>query len=420
MTFFYSTLPKQIKDNLRLDILSGVFLGIYTGLAAPLFTIVARREFHASPFWLSMMILATSIGGIFSFLFSSIVKDGQELKYYSVANGIIRALYLLFFFINNGTLFCLNYIAIGFLSGVICTQYNIIIQKVYPKDARGKLMSYTRIIQNIFILLATLLGTIIADREIFGMEGWRFIFGSSGVILLICNGFFAKLKYITNDAGKQENVLGYLKNFVDICLHDKKANIVCIGMLLFMFANNTTMICIPMFQSDVLGIKNGTVSAFAFITTIFTIITLPYWGKYLDKKDPIIMYALIQGIWMITNLFYYFCPLHNYFLFLAGGYVFQGIALGGAEVGWFMVILWTIKDNKNQVYQAFHLFAAALRAIFCLLFCGFLVSFLEKCNYDIKYIFLLIFFVYILGIITFLCLKIKPKKVIHNNTRLSS
>ena len=95
MTFFYSTLPKQIKDNLRLDILSGVFLGIYTGLAAPLFTIVARREFHASPFWLSMMILATSIGGIFSFLFSSIVKDGQELKYYSVANGIIRALYLL-------------------------------------------------------------------------------------------------------------------------------------------------------------------------------------------------------------------------------------------------------------------------------------------------------------------------------------
>ena len=242
MTSFFNTLPKQVKDNFKFDALSAVFLGIYTGLAAPLFTIVARREFHASPFWLSMMILASSIGGIFSFLFSSIVKDGQELKYYSVANGIIRALYLLGFFRNNGTLFCINNIAIGFLSGVVCTQYNIIIQKVYPKDARGKLMSYTRIIQNIFILLATLLGTVLADREIFGMEGWRFIFGSSGIVLLLCNGFFAKLKYITNEAGKQENVFGYIKNFVDIFLHDKKTNVVCIGMLLFMFANNIGLI----------------------------------------------------------------------------------------------------------------------------------------------------------------------------------
>ena len=420
MLSFFRSLTKQVKDNFKYDTLSGIFLGIYVGLAAPLFTIIARKVFNASPFWLSVMVLATSIGGIFSFLFSAMVKEGQEMKYYATAYGIIRALYLLFFFINNGTLFCLNFTIIGFLSAVICTQYNIIIQKCYPANIRGKLMSYNRIVLNIFLLLSTLLGTVLADRTILGMEGWRFIFGSSGIILLICNGLFAKMKYITDEVYEQENVWGYLKNFGDIFIHDMKTNVVLLGMFFFFFSSNLTLVAIPIFQNDILHMKTGMVSAFAFINTVFIILSLPIWGRYLDKIDSIIMYVFVQGFLMILNLFYFFCPTENYFLFLSGGYVFQGIATGGAEVGWFLVILWTIKENKNQVYQAFHLFNAAIRAIFCLFFCGYIVSVFEKGNYDIRILFLIGFLAYVLGIITFLCLKIKPKKVIHNNTRLSS
>ena len=136
--------PQEARRAYRLDRLSSILAGFYTGAIFPFAGVIAREQLHATPAILGLMVAAPFIGNLGALFWAQAMEGRAKLPFVQWSQLAARAAFLLAIFAVTPLRFALIISAAQILGTIATPAYAAVIKEVYPDDQRGRIMSYTR------------------------------------------------------------------------------------------------------------------------------------------------------------------------------------------------------------------------------------------------------------------------------------
>lgn len=96
------------------------------------------------------------------------------------------------------------------------------------------------------------------------------------------------------------------------------------------------------------------------IPMLTTAITLPFWGRLIDRFNPLLMRAIINGIWSLTPLLLYFA------VSVKGVYaaqLIQGLVWSGSTLIWWLGVNYFAREHEVAGFMSIHQTLTGLRGI---------------------------------------------------------
>lgn len=100
--------------------------------------------------------------------------------------------------------------------------------------------------------------------------------------------------------------------------------------------------------------------AITTVPMLATAITLPLWGKLLDRFNPLLMRSIINGIWSFTPLLLFFAPRIEA-VYLAQ--LLQGLVWSGSMLIWWLGVNYFARKEEVAIYMTIHQTLTGLRGI---------------------------------------------------------
>lgn len=89
-------------------------------------------------------------------------------------------------------------------------------------------------------------------------------------------------------------------------------------------------------------------------------VTLPIWGKLLDRYNPLAMRAIINGVWTLTPLLLYFAPSIE-MVYVAQ--LIQGLVFSGSMLIWWLGVNYFARNHEVASFMAIHQTLTGIRGI---------------------------------------------------------
>ncbi|MDB5074148.1 MAG: major facilitator superfamily 1, partial [Chloroflexi bacterium] len=144
--FFALNLPVSdtVRRDFRHDLISGILFGVFNGSVISYLYVVART-IGVSPFGISLLIAMPAIGAILALPLALTIRGSGSRPFLFASWGLGRAILLLL--LVFGTAVPYTILASIFLisTSIAAPQYAGIMQHVYPREFRGRLMSLVRV-----------------------------------------------------------------------------------------------------------------------------------------------------------------------------------------------------------------------------------------------------------------------------------
>lgn len=96
------------------------------------------------------------------------------------------------------------------------------------------------------------------------------------------------------------------------------------------------------------------------IPMLTTAITLPFWGRLIDRFNPLLMRAIINGVWSVTPLLLYFA------VSVEGVYaaqLIQGLVWSGSTLIWWVGVNYFARPDEVAGFMSIHQTLTGLRGI---------------------------------------------------------
>jgi len=381
---FARSVPKNIRTNFLKDVIAGSLCGLHLGTFTPFFPLISRENLHASEFLIGLMSSGVFVGSLFAMFYSSIVPTNKEMKYYLWVTCLGRGLILTLILAKVALTYCFIIFLLHFIISLGSPQYATMIQRVYPIRYRGALMGYVRLCTALCSLIATLItGAIMKDGE-----GWRTVFFISGVFALASTFTFGTLNIplVKEIKKKKESAFKFIISSFAILKENSKNNLMLLSVTFFSIGQLILSTLLPIFQADRLHMTTQNISILTIVQNVAWMIGFPFWGKFIDKNNPI-------KAWVITCILAAALPLNYFFAHnwthVAFGHAMNGFFLAGSELAWFNSVLYLSRQGKESKYQALNAFFAGIRGSIGVFGGAFIINICFITEIDIKYIFIL-------------------------------
>jgi len=176
----------------------------------------------------------------------------------------------------------------------------------------------------------------------------------------------------------------YARGMFQVLKADSAYQSYLVGTFLFGFGNILLYTQMPIFQVDNLHITGQQVAVLANISTVFWMLSYPFWGRYVDTRSPI--KATVICIFMIC-----FIPV-NYILainpwYLIPSAIINGIVMSGIELSYFSGIVYFTKPGLNAEYQSIYAILGGIRGLIAPFCVPLLLAFSRSHDYDVRILF---------------------------------
>ncbi|MBP5274166.1 MAG: MFS transporter [Abditibacteriota bacterium] len=412
------SLPPEVKRTFIIELVAGVFIAIGSGCFSPYCGLIARQDFNAGEFLIGVLSAGTAAGALACILSSGLVPRGREKEAYAVSCAAGRFLVVFMAFCTGAPVFCWLGFFAAMLSVLPGPQYNILMQRLYPIEFRGRLMGLARVNVAIFQLASI----FISGRFMHGPESWRTVFIVSGICFTA--GSLLYLLWRVPPPEKEEEKTDVWKNIkgsMSLMGEDRIHLYLILILTVTVVAVNIQIVIMPIFQADVLKMDPPSLSVVATLGSLAMMPGYIYWGRFVDKRGSAAAYSL-QNLVLLSLPLSYFAA-KNY-LWIIPGTVAAGFANAGVEIAWRTLLMELSKPGQERRVQTLHGFFDGVR---CLLGIGmgvFLIAFINCIGAGLKYVFAASAVIQLCGIIPLMLLlgrRKKGKKGImdENNTRAS-
>jgi len=89
-------------------------------------------------------------------------------------------------------------------------------------------------------------------------------------------------------------------------------------------------------------------------------LTLPIWGRLLDRYNPLVMRALINGIWTLTPLLLYFATSIE---MVYAAQLIQGLVFSGSMLIWWLGVNYFARSHEVASFMSIHQTLTGIRGI---------------------------------------------------------
>ncbi len=391
--------PQEARRAYRLDRLSSILAGLYTGAIFPFAGVIAREQLHAGAVILSLMAAAPFIGNLCALFWAQAMEGRPKLPFVERSQLAGRTTFLLALFATTPLRFALIFTASQVMANIASPAYAAVIKEVYPDDQRGRIMSYTRA-----ALYSAMVVTTFFAGPLLKQVSYRYVFPVAclpGIAAALVFGRIpvpsAKLALAPRPprssssggypAGESvRETLRFLSSTMGIFRVDPGYRWFALSVFTYGFWNLMIAPAIPFIQVYRLHISTGSIALLANLAQVTAALAYFYWGRYVDRHSPlkaVVMNILLNALIPI----FYLTAMSPWMLVPA--FFLSGITQAGIDLSYFNSVLSFANEENASRYQALHSFLQGIRGVIAPVMGGLMIEGLHRAGLDLRWLFLL-------------------------------
>ncbi|MDI3280972.1 MAG: MFS transporter [Bacillota bacterium] len=357
---FLDPVDPTTRHNLKVDIFAAAFFAAFFGLTIPFLGPLVIRM-GGSPSLVGLIAAGPFLGLLLAGVWGHLSEGRPKLPYVVVPALLARLLFLPLAFTVHPTGFAALAVLYFLINGIQLPAYTALMQRIYPREFRGRLMALVRVVLGLVQVGALRLAGGLMDQT-----GHRAPFlaaallGGAGALV------FSRIREPLlpeeeeNPAPTATSASPLWSSFQAmrrILNGDRRFARFELGFMIFGLGNLLLLPVYTIFQVKTLGLNNSQV---AWVTITWSIAWL--WGYLLcgqavDSFGPRKIVLAGVGFYALVPLAY--LAGHNYLAVLIGS-AFLGLGDAAVELGWMNEVI-SLAPGQVSTYAGIHLSLLGLR-----------------------------------------------------------
>jgi len=383
MRIFQNLNPQETK-TLRLHLFYSSIEGVAAG-ALILTEFVFIKSLKGSNVQLAFLFQFSMVVFLFAMVANEILRRYPQRKILLRTFAIISKLPLLglaFFPDVHGqglpsiyhTLF-LGIFLLYFTSKIaVMPSVNQYLKGNYREENFGRLFSYSVSVQKVAMMISTLGAGILLDWD---PNSYKVFYPIVGVLAIISIFQLTKIEFIRKEEVIDTPLWGALvqsfKRIFSILKHNKAFRHLEIGFMIYGFAWMSTHAVITIFYERALDLNYSSVAFYKNAFNLIAIAFLPFFGRFISKRDPRRFAIITFGSLLLFILFTALTEYYNgyteiygikiYYMLMVAVF-FNGMFMGSMPILWGIGSSYFCQPDEAADYQSVHLFLTGVRALF--------------------------------------------------------
>jgi MFS transporter, DHA1 family, staphyloferrin B biosynthesis exporter len=340
--------PASIRRTFRLDLTSSLLVGFFYAAVLNFVPVVARR-LGADATQLALVVAAPLAGSLLTPL-AVYVRPLHRFRFLVVVWGVARSLFLLTLFITRPVPFIIIVSLYYVLAALPLPVYVEIMGSVYPRNVRGRTMSYVKFGMTLVLTISTPIVGWMMDRT-----GYAVPFALGAVAGLISVLVFSRVRsgeFVTRHASLLQ-VIGILK-------HDRYFAIFSAAL---MFLGIGYLIGAPLFpivQVDQLHLSYSDIGLLGLLSSGMWMLFTMVMGRLLDRKGALVVMLIANVLQMSIPLCYF---LATDVRMVALAFICTGISMAGGDLAWPNSVLLFAQPDKVGDYTTLYMLLLGARGV---------------------------------------------------------
>lgn len=357
----------DLRHNVWIETIASILFGLFWATTVGFFPVILRNM-GANEDQLALYVVFQSLGLILTPISVAIFQRYRIVKIASYIWMFGRGTLLLVPFVGNNVSLFMIIIGIFWICELVPSPgYVRLLERLYPDNVRGRIMSFVRIGMTFAILVMT------------PVAGWLLdIFDHTVVIPIVAIfGILASVVFMrlkVDDAPMQRSASHTAPALRDI-LKEISTNR---SFMLFLILNTLfgcgTLIGAPLYavvQVNRLGLSYTEVGYLGLLQSITWLLGYFFWGSLVDKKGPIFVLLISMFCGALMPLGF---MLADSFWWLVPAFIAQGLLLGGFDLGFTNTAMNLANRSQLEAYFAAIHLVGGIRGIIVPLTTPVLVS----------------------------------------------
>jgi MFS family permease len=347
-----------VRRVLRIDISVMLLFTLFAGLTTPFTGLVLRRDLGASPFQLSVLASASAACLLFSLGLTRIVDSRRPLPYVVWPAFLARGLFLLVPFIATPWPFVGVLVAGTLLSTVSGPAHTVLVERVYPREERGRALGTVRVVGAVVAI-----GLALAAGQLLGYLGFRWVFAAAGLL-----GMAAALRQrrlpvpdtLTHTAPPRPRLLEAWR----VVREDHGYRRILLGSFLFGSGIWLMMPANPILLADVVRATPAQVGLLAAVAAGAALVGNVMWGRLVDRHSSLRALRVVYVLGTLTPVIYCGASLVTTPAWIMiGAAVAESLMHTGLDLVWMLTMIELGGEERTTQYAAIGATMAGVRGV---------------------------------------------------------
>lgn len=344
----------QVRHDFRLDVIGSMLFGIFNGSVVS-YLYVVGATIGVSPVGISFLVAMPAVGSILALPVSLAIRGPGGRRFMFAAWAVGRAAMLLTVLSSAPWLYLILAAVYQVSSNIASPFYAAMMERIYPREFRGRLMSSVRIGSGAVttitsLLVAALLGSF--------KVGFGLIFAVGGVLSLVSLVAFSR---VTVGEAKPRPRRSLREAFAILKRNPPFAEYQ-LAVFIMGFGNIIAGTLYPLVVVHKLHAGYGAFGILTVCTALGYLLSFFTWGRVVDRRGPLFTMLLTAigatagpALMLIAPGVYWLIPVA----------LLAGINNAGFELGMYSSVIHFAREGPQEVpnYMAMHMYFSGLRGI---------------------------------------------------------
>ena len=359
---FLKPVPDPVRPTYIRLLAYGLLRSPGQALMVGLASLIAVKSLAAPPWEVAILAASLPFGNLLAIFWSKwIARSSNKIAYAfwpEIASSIVLFLPA---FANNSHTFTGGLCVFLLLRAPIVQAHSAILRANYPAKWRSWLLARVLAMSEMLMAGAGLAFGLLLELD---PMLFRALFPVAGTCGLVGAFQVGAIRLHGETTANQTNALSpeySLPRILGVLRHDHRFLRYEIAFFLFGFANIMTLPIIPLFLEHDLGIRY--LDAGLILVTlpmVLDILMLPFWGRTLDRQNPLLMRAIFNVIFAFGILTYSVAISLQVF---ATGRMIVAFVQGGSVLVWVLGVNYFARREEVPVYMGLHQSLTGIRGV---------------------------------------------------------
>ena len=321
-TALAGSLPPSVRRVMHIELSMLLAYGVFYASIIP-FTPVVLRRLGASVDMLALYTSLAYVGSVFTSFTVVLMRRRRTINLIVFCWLLGRSLFLLTAVISGAIPLMVIGVLLLVLEEFVIPAYTRVIQKIYPDNGRGRVMSAVRLGMVSVILLVTPLAGWALDHV-----GYQVLFPIGALFGILATYFFTRIDL---DEGKLPP--RQTKTFADlwqIVRGDRNFSVYLVSNSLFGLGGLLAWPLYPIVQVDRLQVSYSEIGLLGLVESIVWLLSYLLWGRMIDRRGGLFVMRAITAISIVTPLSY--MTAQSLWMLIPSA-VARGLGMAGFELG---------------------------------------------------------------------------------------
>ena len=346
----------DVRYNVWVETLASVFFGMFWATTIGFFPVVLRNM-GATESQLAIYVVFQSLGLLFTPISTLLFQRFRIVKVANIIWMFGRSMMFLVPFFADNVIVVLALIGIFWVCELMpAPGYVRLLERLYPDNARGRLMSVVRMGMTAAIILMTPLSGWALDRL-----GYAVVFPSIGVIGIISALIFGRLR--VDDAPAKATPDQAKPPWSEVAAEVVRNRPFLWFLLLNTLFGCGTLIGAPLYaivQVNQLGLSYTDIGYLGLLQSITWFAGFFVWGRITDRFGPVMVLVISMLCGALMPLSFLFATS---VWWLIPAYIGQGLLFGGFDLGLTNTAMAIANRQRLEMYFSVMHVIAGVRGI---------------------------------------------------------